>query len=337
MSPDGKKLARNVTVSIFAVIVFLLIFEAFLVFTQPVAKQLNMDPEGLCVYAEDPVCDYALGPNFEIVQATREFKIYIKINSMGLRESREIAEKKPDGTTRVFFMGDSFIFGYGADQKKTIPAVLENELNKSGKFEVVNLGVPGYDFLKEKNFFQRFAYLEPDIVLMGANYTDLETIKGMDCFQGGIRHCLRQDPKCSPPQQKPFLQDQLEGSRAYSFFSEKIGSFGMQEKAKTDWEETKKYLEDLVQEIQKNNARPIIVLIASKEIENTPFAEKYFFERMKELAKEKSIKLIDTSQAVAENGGKNLYYPVDRHLTEEGIKVVSEEIAKELKNGRVKD
>jgi hypothetical protein len=41
-------------------------------------------------------------------------------------------------------LGDSVTFGYGVDQTQSFPAELERLLNQSGKYEVINAGVPGY-------------------------------------------------------------------------------------------------------------------------------------------------------------------------------------------------
>jgi hypothetical protein len=62
------------------------------------------------------------------------------INKSGFRGSD--FSSSGDHDRRIFFMGDSFVFGSGVESNETIPATLENKLGKS--VQVYNLGVPGY-------------------------------------------------------------------------------------------------------------------------------------------------------------------------------------------------
>ena len=68
----------------------------------------------------------------------------LKINSKGLRNTREYDYEKPPGTKRIMVLGDSFAWGYGVSNDDMFTNVLEKQLLESGKrWEVLNSAVSG--------------------------------------------------------------------------------------------------------------------------------------------------------------------------------------------------
>ncbi len=71
------------------------------------------------------------------------------INSDGLNELRDYQIKKQDDVFRIITLGDSFTFGLFVDTKYSWPKQLEDLLNttckKERRFEIINLGLGGYD------------------------------------------------------------------------------------------------------------------------------------------------------------------------------------------------
>lgn len=97
------------------------------------------------------------------------------INSLGFR-GPEFSPKKPANVRRIAVSGDSFVFGWGSDDTKTIPTQMQHKLNKAGavKYEVINCGVPGYHTgqMKER-LLKRVFDFEPDVVIMVVTANDL--------------------------------------------------------------------------------------------------------------------------------------------------------------------
>ena len=93
------------------------------------------------------------------------------INSDSLNERFEYSPEKPDGVFRIITLGDSFTFGLYVDTPDNWTELLEDKLNslsctKVKKFEVINLGVFGYD--KEysvERFRRRGVKYDPDLVI----------------------------------------------------------------------------------------------------------------------------------------------------------------------------
>lgn len=97
------------------------------------------------------------------------------INSWGHRGPERQLEKAA-GVRRVVVLGDSVAFGF-CNQRETIPpakvfgAVLEDRLG--GDFEVINLGVTGYDAVQEVRRLERDGIeWDPDLVLVAATVND---------------------------------------------------------------------------------------------------------------------------------------------------------------------
>ncbi len=100
--------------------------------------------------------------------------IPVRINSLGFR-GPEIAPEKPAGVTRIAVLGDSFIFGQGVNGDETLPAVLENLLNRGGKhkYQVINAGVRGYGSYEESVYLRaRVMPLKPDGVILAITEAD---------------------------------------------------------------------------------------------------------------------------------------------------------------------
>jgi lysophospholipase L1-like esterase len=101
----------------------------------------------------------------------------ISINSLGMRD-KERSLEKPPGVFRILALGDSHTFGWGVRQEETWPLVLEDLLSQndpSRKFQVMNLGVPGYNTVQEVQAFSTKAEaLNPDLVIINYCNNDMD-------------------------------------------------------------------------------------------------------------------------------------------------------------------
>lgn len=96
----------------------------------------------------------------------------VSTNANGLRGSRDFGYEKPEGSTRLVVLGDSFTFGEEVGDHETFSHYLQERLPNS---EVLNLGVHGYGhdqmliYLKEEGI-----KYHPDVVLLGFMPDDME-------------------------------------------------------------------------------------------------------------------------------------------------------------------
>lgn len=94
------------------------------------------------------------------------------INSDSLNERFDYSIEKPEKTFRIITIGDSFTMGRSVNTKDNYPETLEDLLNQNctsediEKFEVINLGVGGYDLeFSIKRFEERGEKYDPDLVI----------------------------------------------------------------------------------------------------------------------------------------------------------------------------
>ena len=100
------------------------------------------------------------------------YKATYTINADSLNDRYNYSVKKPPGTCRIITLGDSFTYGLYVDTKDNWTELLEDKLHSEmkcsniKKFEVINLGVWGYD--KEyavERFKRRGEKYNPDLVI----------------------------------------------------------------------------------------------------------------------------------------------------------------------------
>lgn len=110
-------------------------------------------------------------------------EVNYSINSNGLNERFNYSFNKNKNTYRIITLGDSLTFGANVDTKNNYPEQLEDFLNNHfkceniRKFEVINLGVPGFDVEYSIEIFRRKGIMyNPDLILWFLNYWNLDNI-----------------------------------------------------------------------------------------------------------------------------------------------------------------
>lgn len=95
----------------------------------------------------------------------------LRTNSRGMRSDNEYSEDKPENTMRIVGIGDSGMFGWGVEQGEDYMTVLGQNLNNRNdgiRYEVLNMGVPGYNTsLEVEAFIYKGLVFDPDIVVVG--------------------------------------------------------------------------------------------------------------------------------------------------------------------------
>ena len=103
----------------------------------------------------------------------------VNINSLGFRGD-EFSKIKPDKTYRIFVVGSSPVFGYGAtSDETTIPGFMQKFLGKTDfgfDIEVINSGVQAADSSKElKLVKQKLITFSPDLIIIYDGWNDLRS------------------------------------------------------------------------------------------------------------------------------------------------------------------
>jgi lysophospholipase L1-like esterase len=118
-------------------------------------------------FISDAVLGQRLSPNYDGWFAG----VPAHTNSLGFRDQREYSLTKAPGTFRILVLGDSVTFGHGALYETSYPYLLEQRLREwrpDVKWEVWNLGVPGYNTAQELAYLEEVeARYSPDLVIVG--------------------------------------------------------------------------------------------------------------------------------------------------------------------------
>ncbi len=118
-------------------------------------------------YVSDPVRGQRLAPNYRGWFAG----VPVQTNALGFRDNREYSLDKGPGTFRILVFGDSVTFGHGTLSDTTYPFLLERRLKQwrpAVKWEVWNLGVPGYNTGQELEYLREVGpRYQPDLVIIG--------------------------------------------------------------------------------------------------------------------------------------------------------------------------
>ncbi len=127
---------------------------------------------------------YELNPNAkgEDVNSWAALKASYTTNADGLNEKFDYSPEKPDDVFRIMTLGDSFTFGLFVDTPKNYPEQLEellkNTCSKKKKFEVINLGIAGYDIQYTiERYKLRGQKYNPDLILWLLKDDDFLEIK----------------------------------------------------------------------------------------------------------------------------------------------------------------
>ncbi len=116
---------------------------------------------------------YEPAPNtIENVNPWVPYKATYTINSDSLNERFEYSPEKPDRTFRIITLGDSYTYGLYVDTENNYSEKLEDKLNDTlscnnyDQFEVINLGVGGYDIQYASERYKiRGQKYNPDLII----------------------------------------------------------------------------------------------------------------------------------------------------------------------------
>jgi len=131
-------------------------------------------------FTPDPALHYRLRPNlsratvntFSELSLKRDIRWTLTSNARGYRGAlRPYA--KPAGVRRVVCLGDSSTYGWGVEADETYAVQLETMLSRSGeRWEVINLGMPGYTSVQGALLIDEALSYEPDVVTVSFGSND---------------------------------------------------------------------------------------------------------------------------------------------------------------------
>lgn len=304
------------------------------------------EPISLYVISENQRLIYENRANYDGVYADA----LVHINSMGLR-GNDISLKKGEGVKRIIVLGDSFIFGPGVSDDETLPAQLEEILNRRDlgiRFEVLNAGTNGYNTEQEVEYFQKKGLaFSPDLVILTFFQNDLGDKPEFIVKNGKLIHY--RDREISPwhlrikeffryhsvfylflAERFHYLKETLkyklgsvsdDGNRDFINLSNKKYSFS--DVDPEGWNKNKAGLEKLYQLAIKNNVIPIFTIFPDLvQLDNYPFKNAH--DEFMSFCTSKNYRCIDFFEAFKGKEATELWAsPQDRHPNKEGHRIAA--------------
>ena len=356
-----SSIIKNILLFLMSLLFFFFVFEIVLhaidYYPEPVATRANIS-----LY--DPLLGWKLKPYYVGVEKNNEFEIEYKTNNFGFRDEDFLFDDKQ----KIFFLGDSFTFGEGVERQEILSALLEE---KFSRFDVMNLGVPGYGTDQELLLLQQLGpEFKPKIIVI--NYL-VENIKrnenqfrrlsnpstGLDYEKP--KFAVVEDTLVllnSPTTRPEFLEELLKGNNTSSFtdtlkkcyscvffyqrtknlfhWEQKIDIYSVDYEANSSsWLLTKKILEQMKTEADSLNAHFLIVVIPlQNDVVFYPDQKLSYQLRFEEMAREGYI-IVDLTQVLVEQyrtTGVNPYYSIDSHWNSVGQKIASNVITSYISN-----
>jgi lysophospholipase L1-like esterase len=110
---------------------------------------------------------------------TERFGLQWRTNDQGMRD-RNYSVKKPSGTFRIAFVGDSIGAGWGVNAEDRFESILEDRWNEragdqtAGHVEIINCAVPGHSPGQRWYHFGQIGWaMEPDLVIYQSTAADV--------------------------------------------------------------------------------------------------------------------------------------------------------------------
>ena len=207
MRADGKErrissreFGKNAGIALAALALGLALAEAGLrfLFPQPLTERYGSAGAGEPLVRIDRELGWTLREGVSGVTSDEPWQKDLRTNALGFRDVAH--GEKAAGVTRVFVLGDSFVFGSGVKQDETLTRRLAALLGPS--FEVINLGVPGYGTDQALLTLERFGpRLSPDIVLAAFFWNDVMENASSEIYAMQKPHFVLEggEPRLVPP------------------------------------------------------------------------------------------------------------------------------------------
>ena len=318
----------------------------------------------------DPVLGWTKTPSTSLRRHTGEFDVLLTTNSRGLREDESVGYEKPQGTTRVLLVGDSFTLGYTVDEPDTLSRMLQNELRSEGRSaQVINGGTEGYSTDQEVLWLAREGRrYAPDVVVLQMYENDV--------FWNGQDRYLRYPkphldpsappdavlgdlPKLEDPGREPWLQRStaVGGLLGRLFAAPAIPmlpgspplpaewSVRIRDDA-SGWPETRAALRAFAAVARTIGAKPLVLVIPDKAqvdraaraamsevIRDPAYDPGRPYAGMVAAAEAASLPIVDPLAAmakVADPGARALYFAKDWHTNALGNRVLADELTHAL-------
>ena len=341
----SKKFFSIITVVIITIslIIFIEFFYRFLFFKENIDHACYVKVDDERTYKNAANCNYSMS-YFE----SKEDVIYYT-DKFGNRVRAK--EEKKTGNKKIFFVGDSFTFGFLSNYEYTYPfsSVKKINLLLNENYEEINKGVNGYQFsqvliniLKDEEI--KFSN---DLIIYGMTPNDIFDHEDKYSKTYSTNKVLL-DKKSNF---LLFLEDIAKSSYALKYFAsiilrndkiynaiylsrnQVVMGFA-QDEISNLWKKKYKIVENLIHELPNNIKNRLVILIVPQKIQinlinNNEIAKATYFDKeIFRICKKLKIKCISLTKELATL--KNTHFTIDGHMLPEANKLFGELLGKKI-------
>ncbi len=263
--------------------------------------------------------------------------VEVKINEKGLRDIDHDYQKT--SARRILVLGDSFAWGYGVEQNRTVTALLRESCPD---WEFINAGVSGYATDQEYLYYREEGHrYAPDEVLIMFYSNDLLENSCAQMYGYPKPHFVVEDGELAL--RNVPVPGQSIGQRLYSFLSSrsfitgrilsmtKLTALFDRGCSKIDVELNQRILRKFSRELSREGVARRLVFIPTYHSKPESLADSY-----RPFAKSEGIRLLDLGPAFIReaSAGRELVLEEDSHWNEAGHRLAADTIAADLRCSR---
>ncbi len=269
---------------------------------------------------------------------------HVTINSLGFRGSEFSAERRP-GVFRVLCIGDSYTFGPYVDDDETLPAVLDDLLNRSRQpaggraAEVINGGANGFTIEDELIFLEsKGLALEPDLVILVFSQNDIRDLSQsppqIDLMRehARLKSVILLGPILEALQHTAVFNGMQRAAARLRVSRPRAGDASDDPAPEILWDRYRTLLEKLSVMLDRNGRRLLLVAWPSaRQISGE--LPLHYQERLERYASDLGIEYLDLApaiRAVEAGGARAFLLPRDAHPSATGYAAAARAIAMRL-------
>lgn len=327
---------KNIFLSIASITICLLIIEGIIRITGVAPDVSDISNESY-VFSDNPKLKYTLKPN-GLLNKGKD-----KINKEGYRGDVYAIKKKNAFTSRIVCVGDSITLGLGVRNNETYSYFLEKELNAHNsktKWEVINLGVNGYNTINEVEMIKtRGLSFSPDLIILQYYINDNSNMSDLNIRDFGEK--LVENHRLLYFMVNPFTKF-LAKSKLFLFCAVRFKTLKISNMDTFKWWKTSDYfyegnivsngLKDFKRLSVKYHFKPLVLISPEFEFKNNFNEYQNTYKEVINLCEENDLDYLDLLSCLKDRHNENArnFHIDEGHPTPYGHRIIAEILGDEI-------